>query len=91
MVPARPQRMLDQNARYLSADTTLRGELLPSYLSTPCENRALMRYQRTDKVIDPLTVYGKSGVKLVSITRTELSTIKARDLHAIEQLLEKAY
>ena len=50
-----------------------------------------MRYQRTETFIDPLTVSGKAGVKLVSITRTELSTIKVRDLHTIEQLLEKAY
>jgi hypothetical protein len=89
----------DLLARYLSADTTLRGELLPWYLSrygrfnyiTPRENRELMRYQRTETFIDPLTVSGKAGVKLVSITRTELSTIKVRDLHTIEQLLEKAY
>jgi hypothetical protein len=89
----------DLLAKYLSADTNLREELLPLYLSryggfnyiTPRENRALMRYQRTEKVIDPLTVYGKAGVKLVSITRAELSKIKARDLYTIEQLLEKAY
>ena len=135
MVPASPQRMLDQKAsveainshhpnsgdqapkltadheyprkiaaadllaKYLSADTNLREELLPLYLSryggfnyiTPRENRALMCYQRIEKVIDPLTVYGKAGVKLVSITRAELSKIKARDLYTIEQLLEKAY
>jgi hypothetical protein len=135
MVPARPQRMLDQIvsveainshhpnsgdqapkltadheyprkfaaadlfARYLSADTNLREQLLHLYLSrygrsnyiTSRENRALMRYQRTDKFIDPLTAYGKAGVKLVSLTRTELSKIKARDLHTIEQLLEKVY
>jgi hypothetical protein len=89
----------DLLAKYLSADTNVREKLLPLYLSryggfnyiTPRENRALMRYQRTEKVIDPLTVYGKAGVKLVSITRAELSKIKARDLYTIEQLLEKAY
>ncbi len=77
----------------------LREELLHVYLSrygrfsyiTPRENRALMRYQGTEKFIDPLTVYGKAGVKLVSITRADLSKIKARDLCTIEHLLEKAY
>ena len=49
-----------------------------------------MRHQKRDEFIDPLTAYGKAGIKLVSITRAELSKIKARDLHAVKQLLEKA-
>lgn len=49
-----------------------------------------MRHQKRDEFIDPLTAYGKAGIKLVSITRAELSKIKARDLHTVEQLLEKA-
>lgn len=74
----------DLFARYLSADTNLREELLHLYLSrygrsnyiTPHENKALMRYQRTDKFIDPLTAYGKAGVKLVSITGTDYRRLK---------------
>jgi hypothetical protein len=57
---------------------------------TPRENRALMRYQKRDEFIDPLTAYGKAGIKLISITRGELSKVKARDLHTIDQLLLKA-
>lgn len=56
----------------------------------PREKRSLMRHQKRDEFIDPLTAYGKAGIKLVSITRAELSKIKARDLHAVKQLLEKA-
>jgi hypothetical protein len=56
---------------------------------SPRENRALMRYQRSDEFIDPLTAYEKAGVRLVSITREELLKVKARDLHTTEQLLEK--
>ena len=48
----------------------------------PREKRALMRYQKRDEFIDPLTAYGKAGIKLVSMTRAELSKIKARDLEA---------
>ncbi len=56
----------------------------------PREKRALMRFQKRDEFIDPLTAYGKAGVKLVSMTRAELSKIKARDLRTVEQLLEIA-
>jgi hypothetical protein len=49
-----------------------------------------MRHQRSDKFKDPVTAYRKAGVKLVSITRAELSRVKMRDLQTIEQLLEKA-
>jgi hypothetical protein len=74
----------DLLAKYLSADTNLRGELLHLYLSryggfnciTPRENSALMRYQRTEKVIDPLTVYEKAGVKLVSIKEQSYRRLK---------------
>jgi hypothetical protein len=74
----------DLLAKYLSADTNVRGELLHLYLSryggfnciTPRENSALMRYQRTEKVIDPLTVYEKAGVKLVSIKEQSYRRLK---------------
>ncbi len=88
----------DLLAGCLSEDANLRNELLPLYLSkygrfnyiTPLENSALMRYQKGDEFIDSLTAYGKVGIKLISITRGELSKVKARDLHTIDQLLVKA-
>ena len=63
-----PRKIAASNliAGRLSEDTNLRNELLPLYLSkygrfiyiTPRENRALMRYQKGDEFIDPLTAYG---------------------------------
>ncbi len=88
----------DLLARYPSDGANLENELLPLYLNkygkfnyiTPRENRALMRYQRREAFIDSSTAYEQAGIKLISITRPELSKIKARDLHTVEQLLERA-
>jgi hypothetical protein len=49
-----------------------------------------MRYQKRDEFTDPLAAHGRAGIKLIYITRGELSKVKARGLHTIDQLLVKA-
>ena len=56
---------------------------------TPHENRSLMRHQRREAFEDPETAYRNAGIRLVRVTRVELSGIKARDAHTIAQILER--
>lgn len=57
---------------------------------TPRENKALMRYQRKGVFENPTISYQKVGIKLISITKAELSKIKARDHETIESLLKRS-
>jgi hypothetical protein len=52
--------------------------------------RALMCYQKRDECTDSLAAHGMAGIKLIYITRGELSKVKARGLHTIDQLLVQA-
>ncbi len=57
---------------------------------TPRENKTLVGYQKKGVFENPEDSYRKAGIKLISVTRDELSKIKARDRGLIELLLDRA-
>jgi hypothetical protein len=87
----------DLLARHAVENVELKDELLLLYKNkygrfnyiTPYENRSLMRHQRRDAFDDPATAYRKAGIRLVTVTRAELSSIKTRNAHAIARILER--
>jgi hypothetical protein len=87
----------DLLARQAVENVELREELLLLYLNkygkfnyiTPYENRALMRHQRRDAFENPATAYRKAGIRLVTVTRAELSGIRTRDARTIGRILDR--
>ncbi|MDA0349820.1 MAG: hypothetical protein O3C43_22360 [Verrucomicrobia bacterium] len=52
---------------------------------TPEENKAAIRFQRSDVFSTPEEVYRQAGIELVSVERTDLRAIKKRDRDTIEK------
>jgi len=59
-------------------------------LVTKQENRSLMMYQRDHAFTDPSQAYKSAGIKLISITSSELSDLKRRIVSVIEQVVARA-
>jgi hypothetical protein len=57
---------------------------------TPRENKTLVSYQRKGVFENPLSSYQQAGIRLLAVTKDELSRIKARDREFIESLLKRA-
>ena len=52
---------------------------------TPEENKAAIRFQKSDVFTTPEEVYQQAGIELLSIERTDLRAIKKRDRDTIEK------
>jgi hypothetical protein len=87
----------DLLTQHVGENAELKGELLPLYVNkygrfnyiTPHENRSLMRHQRRAAFEDPAAAYRNANIRLVTVSRAELTGIKTRDVRVIAQVLER--
>jgi len=87
----------DLLTNHAGENVKLKDEVLRLYLNkygrfnyiTPHENRSLMRHQRRDTFVDPATAYRNANIRLVTVSRAELTGIRTRDVRVIAQVLER--